>query len=243
MGVHLQEKQGRGQQGKGVKGWEPKMRAFRGRRRKILLELNKISQGRSLRRKSRSKFFNVGVVGYTNAGKSTLVNKLAKVSLETADQEFTTVTTTSRKVTLPKFDEYGGWQGQEMILTDSVGFISDMSRLLIDAFLSTMEELQFSDLLLMVIDISENEFDRLLLKIDSAFAVIEQIGAADIPKIFVFNKIDLLSPAAVEERKNQIHELYPNISALSISALEKQGFADLHQVLIEQKLQLHRKKF
>ncbi len=241
MGAHLQEKQGRGEKGKGVKGWEPKMRAFRGRRSKILQELNKISQGRSLRRKTRSKFFNVGVVGYTNAGKSTLVNKLAKVSLETADQEFTTVTTTSRKVTLPKFDEYGRWLGEEMILTDSVGFISDMSRLLIDAFLSTLEELQFSDLILIVIDISDAQFDRILLKIDSSFDVIEQIGAADIPKIFIFNKIDLLSPEVVEERKNKIHELYPNIAALSISALEKQGFVNLHQALIEQKQHLYRK--
>ncbi|WP_371801887.1 GTPase HflX [Candidatus Lokiarchaeum ossiferum] len=241
MGIHLQEKQGRGQQGKGMKAWEPRMRAFRGKKHKISLELNKISQGRALRRKSRNKFFNVGVVGYTNAGKSTLVNKLAKVSLETADQEFTTVTTTSRKVTFPKFDEYGRWQGQEMILTDSVGFISDMSRLLIDAFLSTLEELQFSDLVMIVIDISDEKWDRILLKIESSFAVIEQIGAADIPKIFVFNKTDLLSGESIKERVTKIHTHFPNIDSLAISAMEKQGFEDLAQLLIERKLQLHRK--
>lgn len=242
MGVHLQEKQGKGQQGKGMKAWEPRMRAFRGKKHKISLELNKISQGRALRRKSRNKFFNVGVVGYTNAGKSTLVNKLAKVSLETANQEFTTVTTTSRKVTFPKFDEYGRWQGEDMILTDSVGFISDMSRLLIDAFLSTLEELQFSDLIMIVIDISDEKWDRILLKIESSFAVIEQIGVADIPKIFIFNKIDLLSAESIKERVDKIHAHFPNVESLAISALEKQGFQDLGQLLIERKLQLHRKR-
>ncbi|MHA1767895.1 MAG: GTPase, partial [Promethearchaeota archaeon] len=127
LGQHLEEKQGRDFKGKGRKGWEPKMRAFRGRKKKIRDELQIISKRRNLRRKARTKFFNVGLIGYTNAGKSTILNKLSKSRFETAQQEFTTVSPVSRKVVFPFFKENGDWNGQEIILTDSVGFIMDMS--------------------------------------------------------------------------------------------------------------------
>ncbi len=241
FGQHLQEKQGKDFKGKGMRGWEPRMRAFRGKKKKISDELNKISQERYNRRRSRCKFFNIGIVGYTNAGKSTLMNKLAKVQMKTANQEFTTVTTTSRKATFSSFDKFGNWQGEDAILTDSVGFIDDMSPLLIDAFLSTLEELQFSDLLIIVIDISEKLFTDTIKKIRSSFSVIKQIGAINIPKIFVLNKIDLLSKKEIEERKKKIHNLFSNIEAISISALNKSGLDKLANIIIKIKKDLFKK--
>ena len=232
MGTHLQEKQGRGFMGKGLAAWEPKMRAFRGKRKKIQDELNRISQGRHLRRKSRSKFFNCGIIGYTNAGKSTLLNSLAKTKLETANQEFTTVGTTSRKVTFPKFDKYGQWCGEEVIISDSVGFISDMSNLLIDAFLSTLEELQFANLLIIVLDLAEAKFSRILTKINATFAIIDKLKIGKIPALFVFNKVDLISSEIMEERTNRIHQMYPDIPHVQISALEKSGLKALAEYIL-----------
>ena len=167
-GLHLQEKQGRGFMGKGLSGWEPQKRAFRRRTRKIDLELEQISHRRALQRKGRKNFYNVGILGYTNAGKSTFLNKLAHSDLETADEEFTTVMPRTRKVTFPKFDEYGNWCGENILFTDSVGFISDMSGLLFDAFLSTLEELIFSDLLVVILDIAEPDFSRIILKLETS---------------------------------------------------------------------------
>ena len=232
MGMHLQEKQGRGFMGKGVAAWEPKMRAYRGQRKKIQDELNRISQGRHLRRKSRSKFFNCGIIGYTNAGKSTLLNWLAKTQLETADQEFTTVGTTSRKVTFPKFDKFGQWCGEEVIISDSVGFISDMSNLLIDAFLSTLEELQFANLLIIVLDLAEVNFSRILTKITATFSIIDKLKILNIPALFVFNKVDLISSDIMEERTTRIHQMYPNIPYVHISALEKSGLNALAEYIL-----------
>lgn len=233
LGQHLDEKQGRDFKGKGRKGWEPAMRAFRGRKKKIRDELEKISKRRHIRRKARTKFFNVGLIGYTNAGKSTILNKLSKSKLKTAQQEFTTVSPTSRKVVFPSYDENGLWNSQEIILTDSVGFIMDMSALLINAFLSTLEELQFSDLLLLVLDISEPDFEILLEKIKTTFSILIQINVMEIPRIFVFNKNDKLSEEKLRDRVRKIQEAYPDIPYVSISALNKTGFEKLGNLILD----------
>ena len=237
LGQHLEEKQGRDFKGKGRKGWEPTMQAYRGRKKKIRDELKVISKRRNLRRKGRSKFFNVGMIGYTNAGKSTLVNQLAKSQFETAQQEFTTITPVSRKVVFPSFDENGQWDGQEIIITDSVGFIMDMSPALINAFLSTLEELQFSDLLLLIIDISEPIFETILEKIRTTFTIMTQIEVMELPRVLVLNKIDELSGEFLQKRVKKIREIYPEIPNVSISALDKTGFDKISEIIIDFKQQ------
>jgi GTP-binding protein HflX len=243
IGQHLDEKQGRDFMGKGMPGWAPVARAFTSRRKKIVTELKDIAQARNLRRKQRSKFFNIGIVGYTNAGKTTLLNALAKESLETANQEFTTVSTTSRRVKLPTFNEYGGFIGEEVIFTDSVGFIYDISHFLIEAFLSTLEELQFSDLIAIVVDIADKQEERLFLKIETSFSVMGQIGANTIPKIFIFNKADSIEPSLRDARINTIHEKYSNIPYAVISAANRTGFDGLTALLVEQKKKIRAAKF
>ena len=237
LGQHLEEKQGRDFKGKGRKGWEPKMQAYRGRKKKIRDELKVISKRRNLRRKARTKFFNVGLIGYTNAGKSTIVNQLAKSRFETAQQEFTTITPVSRKVVFPSYKENGQWDGQEIIVTDSVGFIMDMSPALINAFLSTLEELQFSDLLLLIIDISEPNFVTILEKIRTTFTIMAQINVMEIPRVLVLNKIDELSEEFLQKRVKKICEIYPEIPNVSISALEKTGFDKISEIVIDFKQQ------
>jgi len=192
FGAHLEEKQSIAR-GTGKKGWEPAMRAYKERKRRVMNELAVIAQNRQIQRKKRSPFFRVGIMGYTNAGKSSLLNLLAKASVEINDQEFTTVSPTTRKMTIPKYDEFGRWYGEDILVTDSVGFISDMSPLLFDAFMSTLEELQFSHLLLIVVDLADRSIDRMLTKINTCFTVIDHFSAADIPRIFVLNKRDLLT--------------------------------------------------
>ncbi|WP_457557407.1 HflX-like GTP-binding protein [Candidatus Harpocratesius sp.] len=220
FGMHLNEKQGRDFMGKGLRGWEPQLRAFRQRKKKIQKELIKISHQRYLRRKNRSKLFNIGVVGYTNAGKSTLMNTLAKTHLETANHEFTTISPVSRKVTIPHFDNYGRWAGDEVILTDSVGFIMDMSPVLIDAFLSTLEELQFSNLLLILVDCSDSMVD-INQKIQTTLSILQRINIDDLPRFFLLNKIDLLTSDDLKERIQYLKLLYPQEHWFSISAQNK----------------------
>ncbi|MHA1611010.1 MAG: GTPase [Promethearchaeota archaeon] len=235
FGGHVKEKQGRDFKGKGIKGWEPQMLAYRRRKKKIQDDLNKIANQRNQRRKQRSKMFNVGVVGYTNAGKSTLINTLAGTTLETANHEFTTTSPVSRKVTFPNFDEYGGWAGHEVIMTDSVGFIMDMSRVLFDAFLSTLEELQFSDLLLILIDFSDN-LKEIGIKIETSLSVLSRVNSIDLPKIFGLNKMDLIPKEAREEKFRKLCYLYPDFKWYMISGKDKSSLKTLSDAIVSSKL-------
>jgi GTPase len=228
LGKHLSEKQGRDFKGKGMAGWAPMMKHARSRQKKISDQLDQIKQGRVLRRKTREKFFNVGIIGYTNAGKTTLLNSLAKEKLETANQEFTTVSTTSRKVIYPRYAEDGTFLRDELIFSDSVGFVYDISPALVKAFLSTLEELQFSNLLALVIDISEESYNAILNKIDTTMDVISQIGASDLKKIFIFNKKDKIKSEDLNLRIKKLLNQYPHIPHIAISALKK---TDLNQML------------
>ncbi len=218
------EHQGMDSKGKGMPGWAPITRAYTERRKHITNELDNIRKNRTLQRKKRSKFFNVGIIGYTNAGKTTLLNTMAKKNLETANQVFTTTGTASRKVVLPQFDENGTFHKEEFIITDSVGFVYDISPLFIKAFLSTLEELQFSDLLLIVIDIADKNIDRIPGKIQTTFQVIEQIQAMQIPKLVLFNKADLLDNIELEERVRYGKTMIGDNASLVISAKNKSGF-------------------
>lgn len=238
-GLHLEEKQGRGFMGKGISGWEPQMRAFRTRMAKIDTELAEIAKHRQIQRKKRSQFFNIGIIGYTNAGKSTLLNSLAKTEFETANAEFTTVSTRARKVIFPKYDKFGNWQGEEVIFIDSVGFISDMSPILKEAFLSTLEELVFSNMLVIVLDIAEPEFSRVLVKLNTTIQIIEELEAHNLPIIIGLNKIDDISADDLVTRQRYLQDNYPMYIFIPLSAATKENFDEFKNLILRLKHQIH----
>lgn len=135
----------------------------------------------------------ISLVGYTNAGKSTLLNTLTQSDIYAKDQLFATLDPTTRQLALP--------DKRESILTDTVGFIQRLPHQLVAAFRSTLEEVVESDLLLHVIDVSHELYQE---QSDAVYKVLEQIGAQDKPMITVFNKIDKLpSESALTQRLAQ----------------------------------------
>lgn len=135
-------------------------------------------QGRRARRKA--ELAAVSLVGYTNAGKSTLFNRLTRAGVHQADQLFATLDPTLRRLVLPG--------GQAIVLADTVGFVNDLPHELIAAFRATLEETRTADLMLHIVDAGASARDR---QISDVEVVLEQIGAGSVPQLQVFNKIDL----------------------------------------------------
>lgn len=181
---------GIGSRGPGEKKLETDKRRIRRKIFEIEQELKTVKQNREVQRKSRLKngIPIVAVAGYTNAGKSTLCNRLMREHGEYSrdkevfvkDMLFATLDTSLRKGKLPN--------GNEFLLTDTVGFVSDLPHDLVNAFHSTLEEINYADLILHVIDVSNEKYD---LQMNTTQKVFQEIGAENIPVITVFNKIDL----------------------------------------------------
>ena len=146
--------------------------------------LTKVKRQRQTQRRQRERrdAFNISLIGYTNAGKSTLFNALVKARAYAADQLFATLDTTTRQL-------YLGEAGRSVSLSDTVGFIRDLPHGLVDAFQATLQEAVDADLLLHVVDASNPDFVE---QIEQVQRVLTEIGAADIPQLLVFNKIDAL---------------------------------------------------
>ena len=146
--------------------------------------LEKVKRQRNTQRKSRerSETFRVSLVGYTNAGKSTLFNKLVKARAYAADQLFATLDTTTRQMYLEE-------AGRNVSLSDTVGFIRDLPHKLVEAFEATLQEAAQADLLLHVVDAASANRDEQRFEVERVLA---SIGAAQVPQILVFNKADLL---------------------------------------------------
>ncbi len=153
--------------------------------KKIKERLVKVKRQRQTQRRQRERrdAFNISLVGYTNAGKTTLFNALVKARAYAADQLFATLDTTTRQL-------YLGEAGRSVSLSDTVGFIRDLPHGLIDAFQATLQEAVDADLLLHVVDAASPNF---LEQIAEVQRVLNEIGAADIPQILIFNKIDALA--------------------------------------------------
>lgn len=175
----------------------------------IRKKLKKIREKRVLHRKRRSElgFSSISLAGYTNAGKSSLFNALTEEKVPVEETLFTTLSTTTRLV---EFSQ------RKFLLTDTVGFIDRLPLTLIEAFHSTLEETIYSDLILLVVDVSEpmNVIER---KLSVCLETIERIGASGIPIITVLNKIDLLSEESTQEKLLISSEKAPN--PIPISAL------------------------
>jgi GTP-binding protein HflX len=151
--------------------------------------LIKVKRQRQTQRRQRERrdAFNISIIGYTNAGKSTLFNALVKARAYAADQLFATLDTTTRQL-------YLGEAGRSVSLSDTVGFIRDLPHGLVDAFQATLQEAVDADLLLHVVDASNPDFAEQIKQVQR---VLSEIGAADIPQLLVFNKIDAID----EERR------------------------------------------
>jgi GTP-binding protein HflX len=189
--THLERQQGGiGLRGPGETQLETDRRLLGDRVRLLKSRLEKIEKQRHTRRRTRERrdVFSALLVGYTNAGKSTLFNALTKAGAYAADQLFATLDTTSRRM----FAE-----GQNIVLSDTVGFIRDLPHALVAAFHATLEETVHANLLLHVVDSSSEDREA---QISAVNKVLDEIGAANVPRIEVWNKIDLTHAAPVVVR-------------------------------------------
>lgn len=177
-------------------------------------------QATQRRARQRNQVFTISLVGYTNAGKSTLFNVLSKTNNYAANQLFATLDTTARRI-------YLGDVGP-IILSDTVGFIRDLPHQLIDAFKATLDETIHANLLLHVVDAASIDRDSQALQVDK---VLSEVGAQSVPQIIIWNKIDLV-PELIEREAIERDE-YGNIRRVFISAYNKIGISDLKMALFE----------
>jgi GTP-binding protein HflX len=204
---------GVGLRGPGETQLEVDKRAIRKRISHLKKELEKVGAHRMRYRaqRRRSRIPTVALVGYTNAGKSTLLNRLAKADVYVADQLFATLDPTTRRVELP-----GGYQ---TLITDTVGFIQKLPTTLIESFHATLEEIVEADLLLHVVDISH---PNALNQFESVQQTLEELGADHIPVVTALNKVDKLrDPDSAQETVSH----FPK--AVAISGLKGSGIPDL----------------
>ena len=188
--------------------------------KKLKERLRKVAKTRATQRaaRGRSSALKVSIVGYTNAGKSTLFNKLARADAFVANQLFATLDPTTRRLHLG--------EGRAALLSDTVGFIRDLPHNLVAAFRSTLEETADADLLLHVVDAAN---PRHLEQIDAVNAVLGEIGALDVPQILVWNKIDLVPGAAPEV----IRDACGKILNIKASAVTGAGIEAIREALVE----------
>ncbi len=223
VGVEMgQQKGGIGLRGPGETKLETDRRKL-ARRVDLLNErLEKLKRHRAVQRRARKRgeVLSVSIVGYTNAGKSTLFNSLTHANVYAANQLFATLDTTSRRVFLP-----GQERGGQVVISDTVGFIRHLPHSLVAAFRGTLEETAQADLLLHVVDANSASRDEQIAEVNK---VLREIGAESIPQILVFNKVDLQAlPPGVERDE------YGRIARIRLSAKTGAGMNELREALAE----------
>ncbi|MGM9426470.1 GTPase HflX [Hydrogenophaga sp. MI9] len=182
--------------------------------------LEKVKKQRATQRRQRERrdAFTISLVGYTNAGKSSLFNALVKARAYAADQLFATLDTTTRQL-------YLGEAGRSVSLSDTVGFIRDLPHGLVDAFAATLQEAADADLLLHVVDASNPAH---LEQITSVQGVLQEIGADQVPQVLVFNKLDAMDVASAPRALEDLMELDGvSVPRIFVSALTGEGVPEL----------------
>lgn len=230
--THLERQRGGsiGLRGPGETQLETDRRLLQKRLEQLQKRLDKVEVQRTQMRRARvrSELPRVALVGYTNAGKSTLFNALTGADAYAADQLFATLDPTVRRISLassPESAKAGSAPGGGVVLADTVGFVRDLPHELVAAFRSTLSEAREADLLLHVIDAADPLRDERIAQVD---AVLAEIGAGDLPQLLVFNKIDRLDGVAprIDRPGEERHRVW-------LSARTGEGLATLREALGE----------
>lgn len=245
MWTHLERQRGGiGLRGPGETEIETDRRIIRDKISRLKEQLVKIDRQMSNQRKNRGKMVQVALVGYTNVGKSTLMNQLSKSEVFAENKLFATLDTTVRKVVIGNLP---------FLISDTVGFIRKLPTHLVESFKSTLDETRESDILVHVVDISHSNYEEHIQVVEST---LEEIGAGDKPVIMVFNKIDNFSYVKKDE-DDLTPELKENLSlddlrrswtnerrnVVFISALKKENIDHLKDLLYQTVKEIHVKRY
>lgn len=192
---------------------------------KAQLERVKRQRGTQRRSRERNGTFTVSLVGYTNAGKSTLFNALVKARAYAADQLFATLDTTTRQLYLAE-------AGRAISLSDTVGFIRDLPHTLVEAFQATLQEAADADLLLHVVDAASPVWQE---QVEEVLRVLKEIEADHIPQVVVFNKTDLLEPSQRPRAPTDAFEVEPHrpVPRVFVSAARGEGLDELRHIIAQ----------
>ncbi len=247
MWTHLERQRGGiGMRGPGETQIETDRRIILDKISRLKEELRDIDRQKNIQRKNRGKLTRVALVGYTNVGKSTLMNLLSKSDVFAENKLFATLDTTVRKVTI---------ENLPFLLTDTVGFIRKLPTHLVDSFKSTLDEVRDADLLVHVVDVSHPNFEEQIEVVEKTLH--DVCGAEDKPVILVFNKIDAfkytpkdpddLTPATRENisldefKKTWMAKM--NNNCVFISAKERVNIPELKDMLYEKAKEIHTRRF
>jgi GTP-binding protein HflX len=245
--THLdKQKGGIGMRGPGETEIETDRRIIRDKIALLKKKLTIIDKQMAVQRKNRGKMVRVALVGYTNVGKSTLMNVVSKSNVFAENKLFATLDTTVRKVVIKNIP---------FLMTDTVGFIRKLPTQLVESFKSTLDEVREADLLLHVVDISHPNFED---HISSVHTILEEINCAGKPTVMIFNKIDSYTHETIDEddlvtKKTKIHysiedwkKTWMNTTAKSsifISALKKENLEAFKELVYDQVKEIHVQRF
>lgn len=247
MWTHLERQRGGiGMRGPGETQIETDRRIILDRISRLKEELRAIDRQKTIQRKNRGKMTRIALVGYTNVGKSTLMNLLSKSDVFAENKLFATLDTTVRKVVVDNLP---------FLLTDTVGFIRKLPSHLVDSFKSTLDEVREADVLVHVVDISHPNFEEQIEVVNKTLA--DVCGSASKPMIMVFNKIDAFSytPKAEDDLTPATRENIPlselqktwmarmNNNCVFISAKEKVNIEELKKMLYDKAREIHTQRF
>jgi len=247
MWTHLERQRGGiGMRGPGETEIETDRRIVRDRIALLKKKLTKIDRQMEVQRGNRGSLVRVALVGYTNVGKSTLMNVISKSDVFAENKLFATLDTTVRKVVIGNLP---------FLLTDTVGFIRKLPTQLVESFKGTLDEVREADLLLHVVDISHDSFEDHIASVNK---ILDEIDSADKPTIMVFNKIDVYQSETIDDddlvtERTEAHNTLSdwrktwmsrtNGDAIFISALNKENFEEFRKLIYDKVREIHVSRF